>query len=53
LQNNNYILYEGTIDKLSEINVKLGFWISYENITNEYMNSTFIGTVKIYVESIS
>ena len=53
LSDNSYLLYEGEIDKLSEISIKLGFWISYEKITNKYMDSTFIGTVKIYVESIN
>jgi len=53
LENNTYLLYEGKLEKLSEANIKLGLWISYEDITNEYMNSAFIGTVKVYVESLS
>lgn len=48
---NNYLIYEGYIDKLSELKVDIGMWISYENITNEYMNSAFIGTMKVYVET--
>ena len=48
---NNYLIYEGEIEKLSELSIKIGMWISYENITNEYMNSAFIGTMKVYVES--
>ncbi len=47
----NYLIYEGEIDRLSEITLDIGMWISYENITNEYMNSGFIGTMKVYVES--
>ena len=53
LRNNTYLLYEGNIDKLSSATVKLGLWIDYEDITNEYMNSAFIGTVKVYIESLS
>lgn len=48
--NNTYLLYEGKIDKLSSININIGMWIDYETITNEYMNSAFIGTIKVYVE---
>ena len=48
---NSYLIYEGKIDKLSELTVKIGMWISYENITNEYMNSGFVGTMKVYIES--
>ena len=50
---NNYVLYEGTIESLSELPIKLGMWIDYRSITNQYMNSSFIGTIKIYVESLS
>lgn len=52
LKNNTYLLYEGELSPLEKETVKLGLWISYENITNEYMNSAFIGTIKIYVESL-
>jgi len=38
---------------MSSTTVMLGLWIDYENITNEYMDSAFIGTVKVYVESLS
>lgn len=50
---NNYVLYEGTIESLSELPIKLGMWIDYRSITNQYMNSSFIGIIKIYVESLS
>jgi len=53
LNNNTYLLHEGNIEKMSSTTVKLGLWIDYENITNEYMDSAFIGTVKVYVESLS
>ena len=50
LNNNTYLLYEGKLKSLEQTDVKIGLWISYENITNEYMNSAFIGTLKVYVE---
>lgn len=50
-KNNNYLIYEGYIDKLSELTIDIGMWISYENITNEYMNSGFVGTMKVYIET--
>lgn len=48
--NNTYLLYEGKIDKLSDIDINIGMWIDYETITNEYMDSAFIGTIKVYIE---
>lgn len=53
LDNNTYLLHEGTIEKMSSTTIKLGLWVDYEDITNEYMNSAFIGTVKVYIESLS
>lgn len=53
LTNNTYLLYEGDIDMLSTASIKIGLWIDYENITNEYMDSAFIGTVKVYIESVN
>lgn len=50
LSNNTYLLYEGKLKSLEQTDIKIGLWISYENITNEYMNSAFIGTLKVYVE---
>ena len=50
LTTNTYLLYEGTLKSLEKTDVKIGLWISYEDITNEYMNSAFIGTLKVYVE---
>lgn len=48
---NSYLICEGIIDKLSEISVDIGMWVDYESITNEYMNSGFVGTIKVYIES--
>lgn len=48
---NNYLICESIIDKLSEISIDIGMWVDYESITNEYMNSGFVGTIKVYIES--
>lgn len=53
LKTNTYKLYEGRLNKLSDVSIKIGMWIDYAKIGNEYMNSAFIGTVKVYVESIN
>ena len=53
LSNNTYLIYEGTLEKLSSTTIKLGLWIDYVDITNEYMNSAFIGTLKVYVETLN
>ena len=34
--NNTYLLYEGTLERYSKIEIKIGMWIDYETITNEY-----------------
>ena len=46
-KNNTYLLYEGKLASLEDVSVKIGMWISYEDITNEYMNAAVIGTVKV------
>ena len=48
---NSYLICEGIIDKLSEISIDIGMWVDYGSITNEYMNSGFVGTIKVYIES--
>lgn len=50
LTNNAYLIYEGKLGKSKEANIKIGMWVDYETITSEYMNSAFIGTIKVYVE---
>lgn len=50
--NNTYLLYEGKLDRLNSININIGMWIDYETITNDYMNSAFIGTMKVYIETL-
>lgn len=54
LNTNTYLIHEGTLEKLSSTTVKLGLWVDYveDRITNEYMNSAFIGTIKVYVENV-
>lgn len=52
IKNNTYLLYEDKLESIETVNVKIGMWIDYETITNEYMNSAFIGTIKIYVENV-
>lgn len=50
---NTYLLSEGQIKELTKTNISIGLWINYEKITNEYMNSAFIGTVKVYIEELN
>ena len=50
LTNNAYQIYEGKLPKSGEANIKIGMWVDYKTITNEYMNSAFVGTVKVYIE---
>ena len=48
--NNTYLLHEGVIESNSNVELNIRMWISYNEIVNEYMDSTFIGTIKVYVE---
>lgn len=52
VENDTYLLYEDLLETRETVSVKMGMWVDYETITNEYMNSAFIGTVKIYVENV-
>ncbi|MGM9881440.1 MAG: hypothetical protein ACI31S_01185 [Bacilli bacterium] len=52
VKGNTYVLYQGELNPNEEVSVKVGMWIDYETITNEYMNSAFIGTMRVYVESL-
>jgi len=47
-----YILYEATLENGKEANINLGIWLDYEDITNEYQDSVFVGTIKVYTETI-
>lgn len=47
-----YILYQDVLEDNSKADIDLGIWLDYEEITNEYQDSVFVGTVKIYSETI-
>jgi len=52
IQNETYILYEQTLENKEKANINLGIWLDYEKVTNDYQNSVFVGTIKIYTETI-
>ena len=47
-----YILYEGKLASGETAKANLGIWIDYDDITNDYQNSVFVGTIKVYSETI-
>ena len=47
-----YILYEGKLSSAESAKANLGIWIDYDNIPNEYQDSVFVGTIKVYSETI-
>lgn len=47
-----YVLYRGVLEDNAKADIDLGIWLDYEEITNEYQDSVFVGTVKIYSETI-
>ena len=52
IQKETYILHEATIENEKEADINLGIWLDYEEITNEYQDSVFVGTIKVYSEII-
>lgn len=52
IEKETYVLYEGTLKKESKTKVDLGIWLDYDDITNNYKNSVFVGTIKVYSETI-
>lgn len=52
IENETYILYEGLLKQGKTAEVELGIWIDYLNITNEYQESVFVGTLVVYSETI-
>lgn len=48
-----YVLYEGTLESGKVADVTLGIWLDYTDITNEYQDSVFVGTITIYSETIN
>lgn len=52
IEKETYILYEGNLKSGSKEEVNLGIWVDYDNITNDYQDSVFVGTIKVYSETI-
>lgn len=52
IENETYILYESTLENGEDATVNIGMWLDYEDITNEYQDSIFVGTIKVYSETI-
>ena len=48
-----YVLYEGTLESGKSADVTLGIWLDYTDITNEYQDSVFVGTITVYSETIN
>lgn len=48
-----YVLYEGTLESGKVADVTLGIWLDYTDITNEYQDSVFVGTITVYSETIN
>lgn len=46
----NYIIYDGTINAKSSVQVAISLYVDYKELDNSYQNKGFIGTIKIYVE---
>ena len=52
IKKETYILYEGILESGKTSEVNLGIWLDYDDITNDYQDSVFVGTIKIYSETI-
>lgn len=52
IENETYILYESTLENGEYATINLGMWLDYKDITNEYQDSVFVGTIKVYSETI-
>lgn len=52
IEKETYILYEGILKSGKTAEVNLGIWLDYDDITNDYQNSVFVGTIKVYSETI-
>lgn len=44
-----YVIYDGTINAQSRLEVALTLYVDYEPLNNTYQNKSFIGTIKVYV----
>lgn len=45
----NYVIYDGTINAKSTLDVALSLYVDYAELDNSYQNKAFIGTIKVYV----
>lgn len=45
----NYVIYDGRIGAKSTLDVSLSLYVDYTDITNEYQNTGFLGTINVYV----
>lgn len=52
IENETYILYTGLLKQGKTIEVELGIFIDYLDITNEYQESVFVGTLVVYSETL-
>ncbi len=46
----NYVLYEGSLSKKSELDVMLKLYFDYADLDNSMQDHWFIGTIKLYIE---
>lgn len=53
ISNNTYILYEGELDNMQTLKVDASLWIDYDTVVNAMMKHAFIGTIKVYGETVN
>ena len=49
----NYVIYDGVIDAKTTETIALSLYVDYAELTNEYQNTGFIGTINVYVDGNS
>jgi hypothetical protein len=47
---NNYVLYEGTLNKKDSLDVMLYLYLDYKILDNRQQDKLFLGTIKLYIE---
>lgn len=47
-----YVLYTGILTGGNSLDVNLGIWLDYTDITNYYQDSVYVGTIVVYTETI-
>ena len=45
----NYVIYDGKIGARTTMDVALSMYVDYTDITDEYQNTGFLGTINVYV----